>query len=181
VLQKLDRGLPLTDDERDMIEAVPTTAVRLLGDVPRLDDVLAIVRGLGPGWRRTPELAPSVATGVAVLRAAVEVETLESRGVGTPSAIAVLERDGGHDAAVLAALRQVRQVAAAQETVRAYPLAELLAGMRIVEDVLARNGPVLVGRGIVVTEVLLDRLANYRRMGQLAEPILATVPGEGRR
>jgi hypothetical protein len=60
--------------------------------------------------------------------------------------------------------------------VRAYRLAELTVGMRIVEDVLAVNGPVLVGRGVVVTAVLLDRLANYRRMGQLAEPVLATVP-----
>jgi CheY-like chemotaxis protein len=178
VLHKLDRGLPLADDEQRMIDGLPNVAARLLGDVPMLDDVLAIVGGLAPG---APRASGLVGTGVAVLRAAVEVETLESRGVGTPSAIAVLERDGRHDPDVLGALRRVRQVAAAQETVRAYPLAELVVGMRIVEDVLARNGPVLVGRGIVVTEVLLERLANYRRMGQLAEPILATVPAGAHR
>ncbi len=175
VLQKLDRGLPLTADEQRMIDALPSVAVRLLGDVPMLDDVLAIVRGVGAdGPPRAA--APLVTVGVDVLRAAVDVETLESRGVGTPSAIAVLERDGRYDARVLEALRHVRHVEAARETVRAYRLAELTVGMRIVEDVLAVNGPVLVGRGVVVTAVLLDRLANYRRMGQLAEPVLATVP-----
>jgi CheY-like chemotaxis protein len=178
VTQKLDRGMPLTEDEQEMIDALPRVAARLLGDVPMLGDVLAIVRGLEPDFRGrlTPATAPMVATGISVLRAAIDVETMESRGLGTPGAIAVLEREGGHDAHVLEALRQVRQLEAGQETVRAYPLAELTVGMRIVEDVLAKNGPVLIGRGMVVTEVLLDRLANYRRMGQLAEPILATMP-----
>ncbi|GAA0799612.1 response regulator [Spirilliplanes yamanashiensis] len=175
LLQKLDRGLPLTGDEQRMIDGMPGVAVRLLGDVPMLEDVLAIVRGLGSG--RAPHgAAPRVAVGVDVLRAAVDVETMEGRGVGTASAIAVLERDGRHDVRVLDALRNVRQLEATQGTIRAYPLAEIVPGMRIVEDVLALNGPVLVGRGVVVTAVLLDRLANYRRMGQLAEPILATVP-----
>ena len=54
------------------------------------------------------------------------------------------------------------------------PLAELLVGVRIVEDVRSVNGATLVGRGMVVTEVLLDRLANFKRMRQLTEPILAT-------
>lgn len=175
VLQKLDRGLPLLADEQRMIDGLPKVAVQLLGNVPMLDDVVEIVRGLAPVTTGRP-VAPLVAMGISVLRTAMEVENLESRGVGTAGAIAVLERDGGHDATVLDALRRVRRIAAAQETIRAYRISELQTGMRIMEDVLSLNGPVLIGRGIVVTEVLLERLANFKRMGQLAEPILATAP-----
>ena len=31
-------------------------------------------------------------------------------------------------------------------------------------------------RGMVVTEVLLDRLTNFKRTVQLTEPVLAVVP-----
>jgi len=179
VLGKLDRGLPLPDDEQAMIDAMPATAAKLIGDIPMLEEVVAIVLGQqGPPRARWPSAEPPslVTIGIDVLRAATEVEVLESRGLETTSAIAVMERDGGHLPQVLNALREVRQVASAQETVRAYPLVELRVGMRIVEDVLAVHGPVLIGRGIIVSAVLLERLFNYKRMGQLAEPILATVP-----
>jgi CheY-like chemotaxis protein len=183
VLQKLDRGLPLSGDERRMIDALPRVAVQLLGDIPMLGDVVEIVRGLeAPPTRplaNAPRAtSPMVILGISVLRTAIEVENLESRGVGTAGVIAVLERDDRHDEAVLSALRHVRHSADAQHTVRAYRMCELEIGMRIMEDVLAVHGPVLIGRGIVVTDVLLERLANYKRMGQLVEPVLATVlPG----
>ena len=45
-LQKLERGLPLNADEQATVDAMPRIALRLLGDIPMMEDVLAIVRGL---------------------------------------------------------------------------------------------------------------------------------------
>jgi hypothetical protein len=36
---------------------------------------------------------------------------------------------------------------------------------------------VLIGRGMTVTDVMLDRLANFRRTVELVEPVLTGVPG----
>jgi hypothetical protein len=75
-----------------MVEALPEVAARLLGGVPMLDDVLAIIRGLEPGTR--PKLPAARATsrtvslGISVLRSAIDLETYESRGLGTAGAIA---------------------------------------------------------------------------------------------
>jgi CheY-like chemotaxis protein len=181
VLEKIDRGLTLQPDEQLMLEGVPEVATRLLRDVPMLDDVVGIVQGLRPaprsGMRRAaPPAPPLVATGINVLRAAIEFETFESRGVAPQSAVAILERAEDHDAGVLAALRRVRPATTGPETIRAYRIGELADGMRIAEDVVAPNGLILIGRGMVVTEVLLERLVNFQRKGQLAEPILAVVP-----
>ena len=52
--------------------------------------------------------------------------------------------------------------------------------MRIAEDIVAANGLVLIGRGIIVTEVLLDRLTNFKHTVQLTEPVLAIVPAPKR-
>jgi hypothetical protein len=48
--------------------------------------------------------------------------------------------------------------------------------MRVAEDIVATNGLVLIGRGVVVTELVLDRLTNYARTIEIIEPVLA-VPG----
>jgi hypothetical protein len=77
---------------------------------------------------------------------------------------------------ILAALRAVKGVAAVRDTVRALTVTELEVGMRIAEDIVAVKRLVLIGRGMVVTDVLLDRLANFRHTTKLVEPVLASVP-----
>ncbi|GAA3446595.1 response regulator [Planomonospora venezuelensis] len=182
VLQKLDRGLPLPDDEQKMIDAMPGITARLLGDVPMLEDVVEIVRGLQPADGGEPHApvrpsGPMVPVAIDVLRAAIEFEAFASRDVAAENAVAVLEERGGYDAEVLAALRRARGVTAPQETVRPFRVGELEVGMRIAEDVVAVNGPVLIGRGLLVTEMLLERLTNYKHIVQIVEPIWAAVPG----
>ena len=185
VLDKLDRGLPLTADEQNMVDAVPGISVRLLQAVPRLDDVLDIIRGLDPEAgngeldRQPDPGVPArriVATAIDVIGGSIEFESLEARGVDADSAITVLERDGGPSAEVIAALRRVRAAPAAGDLVRALRLSELTVGMTIAADVRALNGLVLIGRGTVVTGVMVDRLNNFRRTAQLVEPIYAVVP-----
>lgn len=175
VLQKLERGLPLDGDEQAMVDAMPDVAVRLLADVPMLHDVVEIVRGLAT-LTRGGASSPLIGTAIDVVRTAIEFETLDGRGLPVESSIAVLECREDSRPRILAALRAVKGVAAAQDTVRALTVSELEVGMRIAEDIVAVNGLVLIGRGMVVTDVLLDRLANFRHTTKLVEPVLATVP-----
>lgn len=177
VLQKLDRGLPLTDEERVMVEAMPDVAAQLLGDVPMLQEIVEIIRGLST--RRQPTgrpPSPIVSIAIAVLRVAMDFETLESRGIAVENALAILECQHERALEILVALRKVKGLAAVQDTVKALKIRELEVGMRIAEDIVAANGLVLIGRGIVVTDVLLDRLSNFRRTVQLTEPVLAIIP-----
>jgi CheY-like chemotaxis protein len=175
VLQKLERGLPLDGDEQAMVDAMPDVAVRLLTDVPMLHDVVEIVRGLAAPARGGSS-SPLIDTAVDVVRTAIEFETLDGRGLPVESAIAVLECRENSRPRILAALRAVKGVAAVRDTVRALAVGELEVGMRIAEDIVAVNGLVLIGRGMVVTDVLLDRLANFRHTTKLVEPVLASVP-----
>jgi CheY-like chemotaxis protein len=177
VLEKLNHGRALSVDEQAMVDAMPDVAVRLLADVPNLHEVVEIVRGLAPERVVDQAASPLVTTAVKVVRAAIDFETLESRGLGVESAIAVLEcRDAGQ-LHILGALRAVKGIAAVNDEVRALHIAELEVGMRLAEDIVAVNGLVLIGRGMTVTNVMLDRLANFRRTVELVEPVLTGVPG----
>nr|BFE79005.1 hypothetical protein GCM10020093_016060 [Planobispora longispora] len=113
MLEKLDRGLPLPEDEQKMIDAMPGIAARLLGEVPMLEDVVEIVSGLRPaGGAGQPALVavdkPMVTVAVGVLRAAIEFEGFTSRGVTAENAIVAMGGQGDHDVAALAALRRIR-------------------------------------------------------------------------
>ena len=47
VLQKLDKGLPCTEDEQFMVDAMPGAAVQLLKNIPMLTDGLVLTgRGM---------------------------------------------------------------------------------------------------------------------------------------
>ncbi|MFC7479303.1 hypothetical protein ACFQX7_03425 [Luedemannella flava] len=153
-------------------------AVRLLADIPRLDVVVDIVAGL-QGNPATSPVSPIVRLAVQVLRAAITYESYLKQGVATDSILSVLSGDD-FDPGIVDALRTVRNGSAADAAVRAYRVSDMVVGMRIAEDVLGVNGPVLIGHGMLVTEMLLARLTNFARMGQLVEPILVTLPGGAR-
>ncbi|GAB7051659.1 response regulator [Catenuloplanes indicus] len=177
VLEKMDAGLPLGEREQRMVDAMPDVAVRLLGDVPNLDDVLAIVRGL-----RAPDPAapPLVSLGAGVIRAALDFENHTARGVSGEAALRAIEQraDDRHHPGALAALRRIKGITATPDTVRALAIAELEVGMRMAEDVATVTGAVLIGRGTRVTELLLERLMNYRQIATIAEPVLAVIPAD---
>ena len=122
-------------------------------------------------------VSPLIEAAIDVVRTAIEYETLESRGLAVESAIAVLESRDYSTLHMLAALRDVKGVVqVAAEKVRGLRVADLEVGMRVAEDIVATNGVVLIGRGMIVTSLLLDRLGNYARMIEIVEPVL-TVPG----
>ena len=178
VLQKLDKGMPVTEDEQYMVDAMPGVAVQLLRSIPMLEDVVDIVRGLG---RNPPEhRGPLVEAAIDVVRTAIDFETLESRGLEVESAVAVLECRDHSALHVLAALRRVKGCVQVKEQVRGLRVVDLEVGMRVAEDIQATNGLVLIGRGMIVTELLLDRLTNFARMIEIVEPVLA-VPGASAR
>jgi response regulator RpfG family c-di-GMP phosphodiesterase len=178
VLQKLDKGLPCNEDEQAMVDAMPGVAVQLLRTIPMLGDVVEIVRALAVSNRDPSKkpASPLVDEAVNVLRTAMDFDTLMSRGLETENAITVLECRENSSLNVLAALRKSKGIVVTREKVRGLKVVELETNMRVAEDIVATNGLVLIGRGMVVTELLLDRLTNYARMIEIIEPVLA-VPG----
>jgi ActR/RegA family two-component response regulator len=175
-LSKMERGLPLNADEQAAIDAMPRIALRLLCDIPMMHDVLEIVRGLTGAPAPAEGRSALVEDAIAVVRAAIAFESLESRGVNDVNEVRGLEEQA-HAPHVLAALRRLKGVrAAVQDVVRSVRVIELEVGMRLVEDVVATNGLVLIGKETVLTELMLDRLANFARAVELVESVLAAVP-----
>ena len=182
VVDKLHRGHELTDNEQAMVDRLPRIAERLLAGIPRLEQVREAIR-----WQqrrfdgRDPQPGPAgeaIPLGARLLRVALDFDPLESRGLAAGEAVAALRQQRGrYDPAVLDALAWVRRGAAdAEPTVEIAP-SELRPGMRLASDVRSSGGMLLVGRGQVVTDGLLERLRNFSAQAQIEDLVSVVAPG----
>ena len=180
VVELICTGQQLTAEQEDMVARLPIVTDQLLANIPRLEQVRAILReqdrphrpwtdGADPDPRRE-----IVRRGVALLRVATDFDLLEASGNTGDGAIGLMSRrEGRYDPAVvreLGALRGSGVTVAAREV----RLAELHPGMRFAKDVLHAKGMLLVARGHDVTIGLIERFRNYPP-GSVKEPMLVTI------
>jgi len=169
VAEKLYFGRALGPSEQALVDRGPALADQLLANIPRLEPVRALLAA-GSGGREAG--APPL--GARLLRLALELDTLEARGLSATEAVALLQsRPGPHGRDALEALEQEISIRTASE-VRELPLAEVLPGMQLAEDLHARNGVLLVARGFQVTLGLLMKLQSLE-VG-VREPVRVVVP-----
>jgi response regulator RpfG family c-di-GMP phosphodiesterase len=175
VSEKLYFGQHLSPQEEAMVARVPQVTEQLLGNIPRLEVVRAMLAGLHRPPARDAVSSDAerelVARGVQLLRIAVDYDVLEGQGSTPPTAFATMRgRRGGYDAATLEAFAALRGEAAPRVEVRELTLSQLTAGMVVEQDVMMTSGALLVARGYELTGSLLERLRNFRP-GSVREPI----------
>lgn len=173
-VERVDRGEPLSDEERAMVERLPATTERLLGNIPRLEAVRGI---LAAATRRGGASAAAADTATArageILRVAIDFDVLEAQGHAGPLAVDILGgRANRYDSGVLEALAEVRGGNEPRD-VREITIAQLRPGMVLIDDVRMSSGLLLVARGYEVTAGFIERVRNFR--GMLEEPLRVEV------
>ena len=174
VLQAVETGAELSEQEAAMFAAHPGIAAGLLGRIPRLEDVARWVGGqpTAPGAPPPADAAPAAtvfAAAVTFLRA-YEV-------TGTAPRAGQKLRDAGYPADLVAALVATARGFAPIGVVREVTARQVHAGMVLEQDVVTVGGMVLVRKGEQVTETLALRLHNFAASVGVVEPI-SVVEGE---
>jgi FixJ family two-component response regulator len=176
-LNKVYGGRPLSDDETKLFASHPEVARRLLGQIPRLEDIAGMVGG----QRQTPpkELAtqdPSAwkpqTIGAAILWTAARFDQGISEG-RTPAAVAHLIRQAAPQvpAAIIKAMEQTPADSTKRRESRSVSVEELSVGMILEDDVQSESGMRLVPKGVEITVSLLGRLRTIASGVGVAEPI----------
>jgi FixJ family two-component response regulator len=169
-------GLVLTGDEERMVAKIPRIGRDLLANIPRLEGVLQIL----DGCRINPEPGNAVSIAAVpeaarILRLVTDYDKLDS---GDPGAtLGVLRSRRSYDPFLLNALGTTLGVNAKPPGSQEITLALLQVGMTISEDVRNETGGLLVARGQVVNEQLLEHLSNLAA-GTVAEPIYVLLDEE---
>ncbi len=180
VLDRLHRGEPLAEAERQMVERSHEVTERLLAHIPRLEGVRAILRmaASGAASAGATECEHSgVAQGAELLRVLVDYDALEAQGVASARALATLRgRAGRYEVTALEALAGVCGEGSQAEDVRELPVTGLRAGMVLADDVRNLGGVLLAAKGCEVTASFVERMRNFGRT--VREPIRVVLPRE---
>ncbi len=175
-LAKVYSGQPLTEEERGLYESHPEVGGKLLGQIPRLEDVAAMVAG----QMRTPpkDLAPANAQqlGSAILWAAVRMDQLVSQGRSSRAAGQQIHKDAPHlPNEAIEALVATPTAAGGRRESRTVGVNGLAVGMLLEGDVVSTKGIRLVPKGAEITGSLLGRLRTIASGVGVAEPIKVSV------
>jgi hypothetical protein len=163
VFEKGYCGLDLSSAEERIFRAHPERAASLLSHIPRLEAVIEIVRG-----QQKP--------GATVLHCALELDRRIYRGVAAQAALAELRSFRRFDARMLDALEGYSPQQAEFE-VRRLSVRGLRAGMIIEEDVMTKDGNLLILKaGTVLTDMWIERLDNFAKTRGAQEAIGVRIP-----
>lgn len=162
-LEKVYQGGVPGEKERAMLERVPAVTEQLLGNIPRLEPVLAILGSQDKPYRFDPAELDVVHVGGPILKLVGDFDTLINQGNSAQLALDTLRsRSGRYDPALLDAFVAIRSATGQRRAIKEVSILALQVGMIFAEDVRAKTGALLVTRGHEVTPGLLERLYNLQ-------------------
>lgn len=182
VLERLDTGSPLGDEEQAMVARLPAVADELLADIPRIDEVRAAIRWHDAPYSAAVNPTPGVPAGpglplaARVLRIVRDYDWLECAGHTTGEALRMMmNRTGMYDVGLLDALTS--GLADAAQNLVELPLRKLEPGMVLAEDICTDAGIKLIPRGHEVSPSLLERIRNFSNAhSRIREPVKVFEP-----
>jgi response regulator RpfG family c-di-GMP phosphodiesterase len=181
-LHKKYYGEPMTLQEELMFARHPLIARHLLSNIPRLERVAEAVayqekRFDGTGSPPDERQGTDIPLMSRILKLVLDYDLLVARGTSEKRALEEMRgRIGWYDPEVLVELEKEIESTEAMERHVKWVIRELSSrdiglGMRLVDDVMTKDGMLLFPRNWEVTYTCKLRLENYAQLGVLAEPL----------
>jgi len=166
VCEKLEHKLALSEYEQTMVARAPAITEQLLANIPRLENVRAMLALHVAPPPRKPNAEPAIQRielGAHLLRIAIDIEAIEAnRNDRSTSPVSLLLAHAQlYDPEVLEAVEDLYRERPARIAVKAIQADELAPGMVLAEDVRLLNGALLVARGYEVTSHFIERIYNF--------------------
>ncbi|MEO8634553.1 MAG: HD domain-containing phosphohydrolase [Gemmatimonadales bacterium] len=174
-------GVELHGPMAAQVAGLPGIALRLLGDIPRLDEIRAILSHVNHPYEATATsgevMGENLPLGARMLRVVLDYDALRSQGFPSGEAVARLKaREGMYDQAVVSDLGTILGAEDSRQ-IREIRFQDVQLGMSFVDDVRGPDGTLLVARGQDVTQALLDRIEDFWAVLELPAPVRVTFDG----
>lgn len=184
LINKVEKGRPLDDAELAQFVAHPAFGARLVGKIPRMERVAAIVAYQekhfeGGGAPRDEVKGGQIPLGARILKAVVDFDILLANGMQKADAITKLDRRKGvYDPAVVAALAEVIREHA-RYALKKVHLHALEPGMIMAEDLYGKRGEetlLLMAKGRELNETAIEFLQDNSRSIKISQPVAVIEP-----
>jgi response regulator RpfG family c-di-GMP phosphodiesterase len=180
LLSKVEADQSLSGEEKSLYESHPDVASKLLGAIPRLEDVAAIVtvQFMEINWASQPADVREWdlrTVGQLLLRTSFEFDRLTTRGASREAAVDSLRASKlGLPQSVIKALSTLSRTSL-ERIVRQVRLKDLMIGMILDQDLVSPKGIRLVPMGQEVTRALIVRLTSIAGGVGVAEPFRVRI------
>jgi CheY-like chemotaxis protein len=170
-LETLLAGYSISDEEQSVFLGHPAAGARLLGKIPRLDDVAEIIRGQGePLGAIAFDPRNAVLAGSQILCAVINHQILALRGHNRGAAVILMMQDNErYNLQVLKAMRQVVQ--SETEEIVSIPVSELRIGMLIQDEIKSADGNVVIVPGATLSSLMLEHLKLLAETGKIGRTV----------
>lgn len=180
VLDKVVAGKTLTPDESRMYAGHPAAGAELIANIPRLELVARMIALQQTPFHSFPRAAndedETVAMGAQLLKVCLDLDALEQRNHTAPRAIEIMQRkEGLYHPKILEALRIRLTYGEEARNIKEILWHQARTDMVAAQNVMARNGVLLVPKDSEFTVQALARLKNFAAEGGIQEPFLVYV------
>jgi CheY-like chemotaxis protein len=163
--EKLENRLPLSEDERFMVARAPAMTEQLLANIPRLENVRAMLAlHIRPPRRQVnvDSATQLIELGAHLLRIAIDLDAVErsttDRSIPPVDQLIARER---YDPEVLDAAQRMYREHRRDHVIKSVSAPMLRVGMILAEDVRLATGTLLVARGYEITASFIERIKNF--------------------
>ncbi len=180
ILQKVSQDQVLTPEEQAMYDGHPAIGASLLEKIPRLEKVTRMIRLQLKRFEdytdeETGAEFEEVLLGGQVLKAALDFDRLLFRGLGRQEAVATMKsRRNVYNPSILAILEKLR-IGRLETHELTLPVDQIGIGMVVAEDIMAKNGVLIIPKGQVITMPLMQGLRNFSHQVGVIEPLKVLI------
>ncbi len=179
VLSKVFSGQELTPTETEMYQNHPITGAALLEKIPRLENVTKMIEWQQKRFNEYTDVMRTshfeeVIIGAQILKAVIDLDLQMFRGVGRGEALSWMRKQRNcYNPTVLDALEIIELEDRGQ--VLSLNVSHISDGMVAAEDVMAKNGVMIIPKGQIITKPLLQGLRNFSMQVGVVEPIRVQI------
>lgn len=178
-LVKARAGQPLSPPEQLLVNSLPETTARLLSNIPRLEGVAKIARYQqkhfdGSGFPAGSVRGEDLPLGARFLKILNDMLELQAHGKSQTQALDELfVRSGFYDPGLLDSVRTAFGVSSEKPEEQTVSISanDLAAGMVLHTDILTTDGMLILSGGHHITEMVLEKIHNFRLIYGIQEPI----------
>jgi len=180
VINKKYAGLKLDDEEEAMWANYPEIGARLLEKIPRLESVTTMIRWqqrafASYGGASDADVFEEVIIGCQILKAVIDFDLLRQQGLSKTKAITEMRSlPDEYNPEIVALLSSLpsRQ----QNEILTLAIEDVGIGMIAEEDIVAKNGTMVLPKGQKITWAALQGLLNFKRKVGVQEPVRVSLP-----
>lgn len=164
-LEKIMTGGHLYEEEKEMKHSFPAIGRRLIESIPRLESVAEMVGNQDKPFReydKRGEPGRSISViGAQMLKASIDLDVLISQDLPLSEACLIMgSNNGEYNPEILRIIDQI-SIPYFEKVVRILKAINLSPGMVLAEDVISRNGTLIVCKGKELTELFVSRLRHF--------------------